>query len=504
MLIERLAAVAFIVAGQIIIPAGWSGTPDVPGAKRAAPAGAILSPSSSSIVATWNTLGESIASFSCGTKAGSYEKQAVDNGRTAATLTRQSIVAGLQPSTKYYCQIISSDGFGSTTSILSSTTAAPEPSTPIKGISLGTINTYNGLNPNNHMNGDTFYNCKSNDGITYLTTDDTQGWQENGYPAKHGSPLSLVKLTSESPLAGVTVNPFGAYGRDSIGTGDDLRTQKNSGLFCMAANIYMSVGRQLNKSTGRMGNRTAYSQVSGQIILSRDKGRSWNNFQAPEIFNPPGSPTTPPSASMFGTTPTNMASATFVMYCSDDGTLGYLTPCNRHDNADAYVYLMANDGYWDSGNALYLARVPRSRIAALRASDYEYYSGGNGSFDENWTTTQTHASAVISNPGKLGEPNVQFVPALNRYLLLTFCYPQGLSLADPHAEHSLWLAYEAPHPWGPWTLVQSIDWPTEGYYNPVILNDTVYTGMTPLIMFTGNFWTSGTYQMYLTSMSILH
>jgi hypothetical protein len=49
------------------------------------------------------------------------------------------------------------------------------------------------------------------------------------------------------------------------------------------------------------------------------------------------------------------------MYCADDGTLGYLASCNRRDNADAYVYLMANDGYWDSGNALYLARVPRAK-----------------------------------------------------------------------------------------------------------------------------------------------
>jgi hypothetical protein len=65
-----------------------------------------------------------------------------------------------------------------------------------------------------------------------------------------------------------------------------------------------------------------------------------------------------------------MASATFVMYCADDGTLGYLASCNRHDNADAYVYLMANDGYWDGGNALYLSRVPRAKMKSLNASDY--------------------------------------------------------------------------------------------------------------------------------------
>ena len=280
--------------------------------------------------------------------------------------------------------------------------------------------------------------------MTYLTTDDAQGWQQSGSPAPHSSPLSLVELTSESPLAGITVSPFSAYGPESIGTGDDLRSQKNSGLFCMGGNIYMTIGRQLNQATGGMGTNTAYTQTAGQIIWSPDKGGSWNNFQNPLSFNSGGSPTTPPSASIFGLTPTNLASATFVMYCADDGTLGYLASCNRHDNADAYIYLMANDGYWDSGNALYLARVPRAKIRSLNASDYQYYQGGDGSLDASWTGAQANASPVISNTGKLGEPNVQFIPALNRYLLLTFSYPQGLAPMNRHSEHSLWLAYESP------------------------------------------------------------
>src|SRR5262249_18374223 len=155
----------------------------------------------------------------------------------------------------------------------------------------------------------TFFNCRSNDGVTYLTTDDTQGWQQNGFPANHGSPLSLVKFTSENPLAGITVNTFSAYGKDSVGTGDDSRSEKNSGLFCMGGNIFMTVGRQLNQATGGMGTNTAYTQTAGQMIWSPDKGATWNNFQNPLSFNAAGSPTSPPSASMFGLTPTNMASA---------------------------------------------------------------------------------------------------------------------------------------------------------------------------------------------------
>ena len=501
--VDRLAGVAVLVFGQVIVSGHTSGRFTVPALSKSAISGIMGSPSSSTIVATWTTSAESSSSMACGTSPGNYDKSAVDNS-AIATGNHRNIVAGLLPSTTYYCQVDSANAAGTTSATFSATTSNVGVSTPITGLSLGPISTYNSINPNNQMTADTFYNCKSNDGITYLTTDDTQGWQQNGYPAHHGSPLSLVKFTSESPIAGITVNPFSAYGPASFSTGDDARSQKNSGLFCMGGDIYMTIGRQLNQATGGMGTNTAYTQTAGQMIVSPDKGTSWNNFQNRLSFNSGGSPTTPASASMFGLSPTNMASATFVMYCADDGTLGYLASCNRHDNADAYVYLMANDGYWDSGNALYLSRVPRAKMKSLNASDYQYYRGGDGSLDGSWTAAQANATAVISNPGKLGGPNVQFIPALNRYLLLTFSYPQGLAVTDRHSEHSLWLAYESPHPWGPWTLVNSADWPTQGYYNPVILNDTVYSGTTPTIMFTGDFFGTDTYQMYLSTLTILH
>ncbi len=480
--VDRLAGVAVFVLGQVIVSGRTSGRFTVPTQSKPAISGVMGSPSSSTIVATWTTSVESSSSMACGTSPGNYDRSAVDNG-TAITLNHQNIVAGLLPSTTYYCQVDSANAAGATSASFSATTSNVGISTPITGLSLGPISTYNSINPNNQMTADTFYNCKSNDGIKYLTTDDTQGWQQSGYPAHHGSPISLVKFTSETPLAGITVNPFSAYGPASFATGD---------------------GRQLNQATGGMGTNTAYTQTAGQMIWSPDKGASWNNFQNRLSFNSGGSPTSPASASMFGLTPTNLASATFVMYCADDGTLGYLASCNRHDNADAYVYLMANDGYWDSGNALYLARVPRVKMKSLNASDYQYYRGGDGSLDGSWTAAQANASPVISNTGKLGEPNVQFIPALNRYLLLTFSYPQGLATTDRHSEHSLWLAYESPHPWGPWTLVNSTDWPTQGYYNPVVLNDTAYSGTTPTIMFTGDFFGTDTYQMYLSTLTILH
>jgi hypothetical protein len=393
-----LAAVLSFVLIQVVSSAPLS---DGPIRRVPAISNVVSMSSSSTIVAKWVTSDEASSFLACGTKQGLYTHASVDR-KNAPGRSHENVVAGLLPSTVYHCRITAANRNGAIRSTFSLSTLAEETSTPIKGLTFGPVAGYDFINSKNQMSGDTFYNCRSNDGVTYLTTDDTQGWQQNNYPHQHGSALSLVKFTSERPLAGITVNPLTAYGPHSIGTGDDKRSQKSSGLFCMAGDIYMAIGRQSNQATGGIGTATAYTQTAGQVIASRDKGISWNNFQSPASFAPNGNPTTPQSASMFGTTPTNMGSATFVLYCGDDGTLGYWDRCNRRDNAAAYVYLLANEGYWDSGSALFLARVPRARLKALKGSDYQFYRGGNGALDSSWTSTQTRAVPVISNKSKLG------------------------------------------------------------------------------------------------------
>jgi hypothetical protein len=497
-----LAAILFFLFRAATYPAPFPGDPAGSDPKLLTISNVVSNSSSSTIVAKWVTSDKASSFLACGTKTGPYI-HAVDRYNVSA-MTHENVVAGLMPSTLYHCRITAVKGSGSTRSTFSLSTLAEEPSTPIKGLTFGPVAGYDFINPKNQMSGDTYYNCRADDGITYLTSNDTQGWQQNNYPPQHGSAISLVKFTNERPLAGITVNPLTAYGPNSIGTSDDQRSQKSSGLFCMAGDIYMAIGRQRNQATGGMGSAIAYTQTAGQVIFSADKGVSWNNFQSPTSFAPNGNPTTPPRASMFGVTPTNMGSATFVLYCGDDGTLGYWDRCNRHDNAAAYVYLLANEGYWDSGSAMFLARVPRARLRSLKGSDYQFYVGGDGTLDSSWTSAQRGAKPVISDKGRLGEPSVQFIPALNRYLLLTFSYPEGLAVANRHSEHTLWCAYEAPHPWGPWTLINSTEWPKLGYYNPIILSDTAYSGTSPTITFTGDFFGVGTYQMYTSTMTILH
>jgi hypothetical protein len=213
---------------------------------------------------------------------------------------------------------------------------------------------------------------------------------------------------------------------------------------------------------------------------------------------------------MFGTSPSTFGSATFINYCADDGTIGYFSACNRQDNADAYVYLIANEGAWNGGGAggggdnFYLTRVARAKLSRLQPTDYQFFTGGDGSLDSSWTSNQTGAVSILANKGKLGEPAVQYIPSLNRYLLLTFYYPEGLAPKGGTAANSVWLSYESPHPWGPWTLINTMTWTGPGYYNPIPI--ACYSGLTCQTIFTGDFQDGGTanYQPYLSTMTILH
>lgn len=468
--------------------------------------------SASTIAVSFTTSVFATPGFACGTVSGTYTIAAKDEGiDVLSPVNHVQIVAGLNPSTVYYCQYSAANGAGTSTGTFSIATTAVPASTPITGLSLGSVTGYNSINASNQGAGDTFYNCKSNDGYTYMTSDDNSGFTISGSPAFNGGgQQSLMRVLSESPLTIQTIQAFTAYGDEAQPTylADGL-SSKNTGLFCMGGYLFLAIGRQ-NQSATQTGG--GLQQSYGNVIYSADHGASFNNPQSVGDFRTVGNPTNPLSFSMFGSSPTDMATAEFVHYCADDGTLGYFVACNQHDQGDAYVYLIANEGTWTGGgsagggNALYLARVPRAKLRNLSGADYQWYTSGDGTQDSSWSA-QTNAAPIISNAGKLGEPNVQFIPALNRYLLLTYYYPSGVVTNNGgNRLDSVWLGYESPHPWGPWTQIfsQEFSGTHGGAYNPVILNDTAYTGTAPTVVWTGNFVNVSDYQLYFATLTIAH
>lgn len=456
------------------------------------------SASATTVQVTWQTSAASDSTLRCGTASGRYTFNAVDNGTQLSVTSHSGIVAGLKAGTAYVCQVRSASASGSSGSgVLSVTTTAESSSTPITGLSIGAFAPYNANGQ--QMDGDTFYNCISNDGATYLTLDDSNGF---GLALPGGSNQMLGKLISESPLIGADVNFLSSYGVANGPAGSDDLGAKASGLYCLGGDIYM-----ITERIGWWAGQGAVQHLSAQIIKSPDHGHSWNNFLDPNTYNVIGSISYPADATMFGSH-TLFGASTFVMYGPDDGSTGY-----RVDNADAYVYMIGNDGYWNNGNALYLARIPKAKLPNLNPSDIAYYVGGDGNSDAAWSPSITTIQPILSGEGRLSEPAVQYIPALNRYLLFEWYYPKDIHSSSANTANSQWITYEGPHPWGPWSLIDSTNWPTQGYYNPIPLQRSAVNGTTLTVMSTANFnadWSTYpnlpadfTYQMYTTPVEIL-
>jgi len=456
------------------------------------------SASATTVQVTWQTSAASDSILRCGYAAGDFVFNGVDNGTQLRVTSHSGIVAGLKAGMAYTCQVQSRTASGSAGSeILNVMTAAEPNTTPITGLSIGGFTAYNA---NGHqMDGDTFYNCISNDGAVYLSLDDSNGF---GLGLPGGSNQMLGKLISESPVFGTDVNFLSSYGVASGPAGSDNLGAKASGLYCHGGNIYM-----ITERVGPYGENGAVQHLSAQIIKSADHGQSWSNFLDPYAYDVNGSITYPADATIFGSHTLFGASA-FVIYGADDGSNGY-----RVDSADAYAYIIGNDGYWNNGNALYLARIPKAKLPNLNPSDIAYYVGGDGNSDAAWTPSIGGIQPILSADGRMSEPAVQYIPALNRYLLFEWYYPNNIQSSSANSANSQWITYEAPHPWGPWKLIDSRNWPAQGYYNPVPLQRSALNGTTLTLMSTGNFnadWsaypnlsTAFTYQMYTSPVEIL-
>ncbi|MGH7594678.1 MAG: hypothetical protein ACRELE_12630 [Gemmatimonadales bacterium] len=156
-----------------------------------------------------------------------------------------------------------------------------------------------------------------------------------------------------------------------------------------------------------------------------------------------------------------------------------------------------------NGDHYYLARVSRGKIGHLHASDWQFYISGDGTLDANWTSSQGSAGAVLTNTGELGLPNIQYLPALNRYLLSTFYYPSGAGTPT----NSVQLFYEAAHPWGPWTQIASQSFPTTGNYSPIVLQASALAATLPTVtitMLSTQSFTGANYNLFYGTVTVTH
>jgi hypothetical protein len=144
--------------------------------------------------------------------------------------------------------------------------------------------------------------------------------------------------------------------------------------------------------------------------------------------------------------------------------------CNRHA-MDDYVYVYGLDYNWRFSDdflqqKMYLGRVPKDRIVDREA--WEFYAGSKGD-EPQWTGDIESKEPVLvdedlycgGDQSAIAQGSVVYLPGLNRYIYSSRAV-------------CVWIFYEAPEPWGPWTKISVLEWKggwTEEYhpgYNVVI------------------------------------
>lgn len=134
-------------------------------------------------------------------------------------------------------------------------------------------------------------------------------------------------------------------------------------------------------------------------------------------------------------------------------------------NTDGYVYAMGIGTEWAwPSRKIYLCRVPVKDVLDYTA--YSYYTGTADGIP-GWSTSQDEARP-LSGVHAQEQLSVMLHPQLGRFLLLTYCQ-----------------LFDAPTPWGPWTLagtwnapnctVTSNEWLIQwqgGYQPGIISKDT--------------------------------
>lgn len=264
-------------------------------------------------------------------------------------------------------------------------------------------------------NGDTWDFAWSTDGTLYSQNND-------GYAFNNslGMPHDVIATLAGSPeipasLAGSNVNPGGP--------GNSLATKPcySSGLYEVDGVLYHNV-----LYSDQIPGARVFHHVT--MMKSTDGGVNWiNRLGQINVWMP-----NTLADSSFPNE--SWGHVNFVKYGAGGVALAV-------DNAQSYVYLVAG---W-VGNGYMLGRVLRTNLPSLDRSCYQFYTGGDGMEDANWTS-EIAKSAIISTPYPAFNSMV-YNPALGRYLLTYFTSD---SWATPPVESTLRLM-EAPHPWGPWS-----------------------------------------------------
>ncbi|QGQ97776.1 hypothetical protein EHS13_24245 [Paenibacillus psychroresistens] len=310
----------------------------------------------------------------------------------------------------------------------------------VTAAAFGDVYNYNSIHGDNRITalpgpsqGDTWYSAWGSNNTYYMTHDDGQGFNYGTYSNTGIAQLSGDPNADPLSIEGSNLNP------GSIGT--NLPQTYHSSIYEVDGVLY-----EVQHYNHAMNDD--YSQivfVNASIIKSTDGGVNWYNHLGQLNTAPPDNQ----ANSMFPND--KWGHPNFVQYGK-----GGQTP--NVDNADQYVYLTTSDAsaIGDSnalkglfGDYVYLARIPRNKLADLNKNDIQYYVSGDGALTANWSNNINNSGPILSAPSDCDEGQVVYNFGLEKYVMsLNSVFMPNNS--PPNRQYRLQI-FTADHPWGPWT-----------------------------------------------------
>jgi hypothetical protein len=299
--------------------------------------------------------------------------------------------------------------------------------------------------PEPAVKGDTFPMTWAADGNIYASAGD---------PCWGTSPMGLdvERFSGNAPEYRIEkVNEMPAY------DGPGGKGPKPSGMISVGGILYLAVQNTLGEKPPAHGDKSQHGS-DATIIRSSDFGRTWTpGRDAAPMF--PGS--------LFG-------GPAFVNFGRDNAGA-----------RDGYVYAVSSD-QWDNGSAIRLGRAPRDRIMDRPA--WEWIAAADGA-EPRWTAVLEDSVPVLAEDRFLSIPEMVYLAPIRRYLLLTWRLVKDFS-----TDGSELIVFDAPEPWGPFSLAHHEPVWEAAEVNPycprIPLKWMEEDGVTGWIQFSGS-WQGG-------------
>ncbi|MDR2607887.1 MAG: hypothetical protein LBC57_05790 [Treponema sp.] len=271
------------------------------------------------------------------------------------------------------------------------------------------------------IKGDTFPLTWADDDEIYTSSGDPN-WGETS------SGLDVEKITGNPKDFKITkVNHMNDY----LGWGGD--GPKPSGMICVDGILYFAFQNMLRNRIPPFGLKSQHGS-DAQIIYSSHRGSLWTpalkTIEKPMF---PGHHFGGPAFINFGK--------------------------NNADARDNFVYAISSD-QWDNGTHLRLGRVDKENI--IRAGSWQWVSAFTGSGEPVWHNDLQEAIPVLSCYRAFGIPDMVYLKSIKRYLLLTWRLHEDFSPTDG----TDLIIFEAPEPWGPYSLVHFEEYWEAKEFNP--------------------------------------